>query len=652
MLVPIAIVLFAASGLAALFIASPRWSSAVGAGGAVAGAVAGLFAAFGCLLSGAAWRLDLAWSLPIGRLCLQMDALSAFFVAATLFLCGLAAVYGAGYMRSYAGRRLGPSWMFFNLLAASMTLVLTAADSVLFLMAWEIMALASFFLVVFEDEREDARRAGRIYLIATHLGVLPLLAMFLLLGGASGGTDFSGFTAGGAPGLLFLLAVLGFGAKAGFIPLHVWLPEAHPAAPSHVSAVMSGVMIKTGVYGLARALTWFGAPPPWWGWTLVAIGAVSGVWGVLFALAQHDLKRLLAYHSVENIGIIALGLGVGLLGVSYGSPTVAALGFAGGLLHVLNHALFKGLLFLGAGAALHATRTRDMDRMGGLMKRMPWTGACFFVGAAAISALPPFNGFISEFLIYVGAFRSAGLEAAQAAPAIVVILSLALIGGLALACFAKAAGMVFLGEPRAEEAARAHEAGWLMRASMLILALACALIGLASPLALELVAPAARVLAPAPGEAVAALAQASALLARVSAAAATLAVLAGGLWLWRGWLLRGRGVERTVTWDCGYARPTARMQYTASSFAHPMIRAFGALLPTRAKVTPPEGLFPKESSFHSHTPDLFLERVFGPAFAGAARFFSRLRWVQQGRVQVYVLYVALTALLLLLWKLR
>ena len=272
------------------------------------------------------------------------------------------------------------------------------------------MSLASFFLVMFDDEKESVRRAGWIYLVAMHLGTAFLLAMFLLLGQER---RLAGFRAalGRArrrSGVLFLLAVVGFGTKAGFIPLHVWLPEAHPAAPSHVSAVMSGVMIKTGIYGLLRMLTLLGPPPAWWGWTLLGIGVVSGVLGVLFALAQHDLKRLLAYHSVENIGIIALGLGVGLLGISYGNPTMAALGFAGGLLHVVNHAVFKSLLFLGAGSVLHATGTGEIDRLGGLLKRMPVTGATFLVGAAAISGLPPLNGFVSEFLIYLGALAGLG----------------------------------------------------------------------------------------------------------------------------------------------------------------------------------------------------------------------------------------------------
>ncbi len=266
------------------------------------------------------------------------------------------------------------------------------------------------------------------------------------------------------------------------MPLHVWLPEAHPAAPSHVSALMSGVMIKTGIYGLMRAFTFLGTPPLWWGWGLVAIGLSSGVLGVLFALAQHDLKRLLAYHSVENIGIIALGLGVGLLGMSTGSAVLMVLGFGGALLHVLNHALFKGLLFLGAGAVVHGTGTREIDHLGGLLKRMPWTAAAFLIGAVAISGLPPLNGFLSEFLIFFGAFKGGiSTSGPVAVPLLAVIAGLALIGGLAVACFTKAFGIVFLGEPRSEHVSRAHEVDWTMRLPMLMLAAACVGIGLFAP---------------------------------------------------------------------------------------------------------------------------------------------------------------------------
>ncbi len=261
-----------------------------------------------------------------------------------------------------------------------MMMVVVARNGLLFLMAWEIMALASYFLVVFEDEREEVRQAGKTYLIASHLGTAFLLVFFLILGHEFRSLDFARFdhpVPAATANLLFVLALVGFGTKAGFMPFHVWLPEAHPAAPSHVSAVMSGVMVKTGIYGLVRTFTFLPPPPAWWGEVLIGMGIVSGVWGILFALAQHDLKRLLAYSTVENIGIIGLGLGVGLLGWSAGNNVVAVLGFSGALLHVLNHSLFKGLLFLGAGVVLHSTGTRRLDQLGGLSKRMPWVALAF-----------------------------------------------------------------------------------------------------------------------------------------------------------------------------------------------------------------------------------------------------------------------------------
>jgi hydrogenase-4 component B len=439
--------------------------------------------------------------------------------------------------------------------------------------------------------------------------------------------------------------------------MHVWLPEAHPAAPSHVSAMMSGVMIKTGIYGLLRVLTMLGEPPTWWGWTLVGIGVVSGVMGVLYALSQHDLKRLLAYHSVENIGIIALGLGVGLLGITYESPAMAALGFTGALLHVINHAVFKSLLFLDAGAVLHAASTGEMDRLGGLLKRMPVTGTTFLIGAAAISGLPPLNGFVSELLIYLGAM--AGLDgqshAAAAWPLIGVLVvgGLALIGGLAAACFSKAFGIVFLGEPRSDEAARAHEVGAAMRWPMVVLAGLCVVIGLAAPLWPLVLQPAMAILVPdnlREAAASGAKQAAGSLLAMVvgSYVLLGLIVLIASL---RRKLLAGRRVEQTVTWGCGYAAPTPRMQYTASSFARPLTLWFRQFLQPTDELHQPRGLFPKNASLHTHTPDLFRRFVYEPLFAGIAWLASKLRWLQEGHIQIYVLYIALTILILLIWKL-
>jgi formate hydrogenlyase subunit 3/multisubunit Na+/H+ antiporter MnhD subunit len=438
------------------------------------------------------------------------------------------------------------------------------------------------------------------------------------------------------------------------MPFHVWLPEAHPAAPSHVSALMSGVMIKTGVYGLLRSLTFLGAPPLWWGWMLIGIGLSSGVLGVLFALAQHDLKRLLAYHSVENIGIIALGIGVGLLGVTTNSPALIVLGFGGGLLHVLNHALFKGLLFFGAGAVLQGTGTHEIDHLGGLLKRMPWTAATFLIGAVAISGLPPLNGFVSEFLIFLGAFQGgAMLGAASAVPLLALIAGLALIGGLAAACFTKAFGIVFLGEPRTEHASHTQEAGWAMRLPMLLLAAGCALIGLFAPFVVGALQAVLENTTGLRREVVREnLAAAAGPLALVVIGTVAFLLVLVALVLLRRSLLAGRRVEEGVTWGCGYAQPTARMQYTASSFVQPVTTLFRWLLGTHRRLQRPDGIMPANASLTTETPDLCHGNLYRPGFLKINWGLSKLRRLQQGPVQLYVLYIAVTLIVLLAWKFR
>lgn len=387
----------------------------------------------------------------------------------------------------------------------------------------------------------------------------------------------------------------------------------------------------------------------------MGIGATSGVFGVLFALAQHDLKRLLAYHSVENIGIITLGLGLGTVGLAEDVPVLVVLGFGGGLLHVLNHALFKGLLFLGAGCVLHATGIREIDQLGGLLRRMPWTGACFLVGAVAISGLPPLNGFVSEFLIYVAALR--GALGASGAVAVTVcglatVAALALIGGLAAACFTKAFGIVFLGEPRTTSAARAHEVHPAMRGPMLFLAAACVTIGAMPGVAMRILTPVLAAVSrrPTPPGATA-LADAGDLVGAIGVAAALLIVGIAAAAVLRSRLLHARAVETTGTWDCGYARPTARMQYTASSFAQPLTTLFHLVLRTETHFKPPAGLFPREGTWATETPDAFRETIFRPAFASIGRTLGRLRPLQQGRMHLYVLYIVLTLIALIAWKL-
>ncbi len=653
-----ALVVWIVGAFASLPLRRARPAAWVGVATAVGGGVLGILQAFGSL-SGApvAWRAG--WQVPLGEASLYVDPLAAVFLLPISALSLLAAVYGMLYLKPrLEGRHAGLVWWNFNLLTASMAVVVTARHALLFLVAWEVMSLVSFLLVLFEHKRREVREAAWIYLVATHLGTAFLLVLFGAMGRQAGSLDFDAFAAAakGLPavvaGTWFLLAVIGFGTKAGFMPMHVWLPEAHPASPSHVSAVLSGVMIKTGIYGLLRVVTFLGPPPLWWGAVMVGVGVSSGILGVLFALAQHDLKRLLAYHSVENIGIIALGIGLGLVGVSLGSPLLAVLGFAGALLHVVNHAFFKGLLFLGAGAVYHATGTREMDALGGVLKRMPATGVFFLVGAAAISGLPPLNGFVSEFLVFAGALHGMLLPVGRVALVfLAVVVALALIGGLAAACFAKAFGIVFLGEARRPGTEAKHEAGPAMLGPMAVLAAFCVAIGLLAPRVVLAVLPAAAGLARVELAVAARHAgPVSGWLTGIVVAAVVLIALVLLLALVRVGLLRGRRIGRSVTWDCGYAAPSPRMQYTASSFAQPLTLFFRRVLCQKTHGQPPHGLFPHHGAFESHSPDVMREQVYAPAFTWMRAALGKMRRIQEGRLQLYVMYIALTLLVLLAWQ--
>lgn len=590
----------------------------------------------------------LSWSVPAGRFALQLDSLSAVFIAPMLLIVSVGAVYGLGYwpQRAHAanGRKLR---LFYGLISAAMLLLLTARNGVLFLLAWETMALSGYFLITTEDREEAVRRAGYIYLIATHCGTLALFGLFALLEQTAGTLAFpptATLPAAGS-GLLFLLGLFGFGMKAGLMPLHIWLPGAHAAAPSHASALLSGVMIKTGIYGLVRLTSFFADIPAWWGWTILLLGAVSGILGVALAIAQHDIKRLLAYHSVENIGIIALGLGLALLGRSYGQPTMVVLGLAGCLLHVVNHGLFKSLLFLSAGSVIHAVGSRDIDHFGGLLKRQRWTGLFFLGGAVAISGLPPFNGFVSEWLIYLGAFQANGLPGSVFFPALLTAPALALIGGLALACFVKVFGVSFLGEPRSPGAMQAHEAPRTMLWPMALLLLACTWIGLVPTSVRPLLE---RATSDWTGNsALPTLTDGLAPLGAIGLAGWLLLslLLLAGWWLGR----QSRTAPRDLgTWGCGYRFPTPRMQYTASSFAESLVRPFNFALRTERHGNRVDNLFPTPEAFASHTPDLVLDRGMTPAFTSLAWLFHRLRrLIQNGIAAFYLLYIALTLIVLL-----
>jgi formate hydrogenlyase subunit 3/multisubunit Na+/H+ antiporter MnhD subunit len=649
----IALGLLVVSGLAALVLSHrDRWALAVGSVGALVGCGIGTVTAVAALLRHETISARWSWSLPVGELHIGLDALSSFFLACLFLLSGLAALFGWGYLQSYIGeKRLAPAVALFNWLVAAMASLVVARDGVLFLMAWEAMSITSFFLVAFEHEREDVRRAAMTYLIASQLGAVFLFVLFAILAGPGGSFDFD-VLAASAPqpaiaSACFLLALIGFGTKAGLWPLHIWLPDAHPAAPSHVSAVMSGAMIKMGIYGLLRSLTFLGPPRAWWGWLLLGAGSISGLVGILHALGQRDLKRTLAYSSIENIGIIAIGLGLGLIGMGYGNRGLAALGFAGALLHVLNHGLLKSILFQAAGSVVHAAGTRDLHALGGLSKSMPVTAMAFLFGSVGLCGLPPLNAFVGEWLIYVGAFQTIGPSSASPLAGVCTLLVLGLLGGLAAACYVRTFGTAFLGEPRSSRAARAHEANGRMRAAMIMTVVVCALISIWPASVIHLLAPAVHLLAGAEpaGSAIASLRQLSLVAGILCGSVLALVGL-------RALLLRRRVVTAGPTWGCGYASPSARMQYTAASFAQPVLAPFAPLVPMAIQREQPDGFFPQRAAYDEQVVDMAGERVLVPMAHRFIAILSRLRVLQHGRVHLYLLYIMLTLVALLVWQLR
>jgi len=581
-------------------------------------------------------------------LALRVDPLAAFFLLPIFFIAPIAALYSFHYLEDEKkSLRVAANYFFFAILTGSMALVALADNLITFALAWELMSLSSFFLVIYDHEKAETRKAGYIYFIFAQAGAMFIFLAFALIFRATGSMDFARVAAvpGGVKSLIFLLALIGFGSKAGIMPLHTWLPRAHPAAPSHVSAIMSGVMIKMGIYGIIRFYSLLAPDGLFCAVAVTLVGAVSGVLGVAYALGQHDLKKLLAYHSVENIGIILLGCGVGMLGVATGNQTMALLGFAGGLLHVLNHALFKSLLFMGAGAVLHRTGTLAIERMGGLLKRMPVCGMTFLVGAIAICGLPPFNGFVSEFLIYKGSFAGSGAAAPSVFVALLAILSLAVIGGLAVGCFTKVVGVAFLGEPRSRECENARPAGGAIRAAMVVVALTCALIGLAPQFFVPLAQSAARSI---PALAAGGSLDISATTSNLSVSAVGFSLFLLLLLLLRVLLPRGRKGE-VSTWGCGFTQPSPRMQYSGSSFAADMVAFYHPFVLVRRTFRGLHGFFPAPASFHSHTVDQ-AERGFDNLVARPVMAVTgKLRWLQHGHIQLYIAYIFFAMLGLLLW---
>jgi formate hydrogenlyase subunit 3/multisubunit Na+/H+ antiporter MnhD subunit len=630
------------------------------------GALAGLVLA--ALGLAAVWLPPQATTLPLGLPDLpfhvRIDPLAGFFLMLLGSVSAGISVYAAGYFREEPSGRLALVAFQYHVFLASMAFVMLADDAYLFMVAWETMALASYFLVITDHKQAAVRSAGFLYLLIAHLGAISILLCFGVLHGGRGDYSFDALRAAQLQPawatLAFLLAFFGFGAKAGMLPLHAWLPEAHPAAPSPVSALMSGVMIKTAIYGMVRVIFDLIGTVRWeWGLAVLVVAAATTLFGVLYALMQHDLKRLLAYHSVENIGIILLGLGMAMVFIGFGHPAAGALGLIAALYHTLNHAVFKGLLFLGAGSILHSSGLRNLNDMGGLIQRMPKTAFYFLIGALAISALPPLNGFVSEWLTFQTALQATLLQNGIVRSLLPLFAAtLALAGALTAMCFVKAYGIAFLGQAREpvqpSPLPHAGDAGDMERYGMAWLAAGCFVLGL-FPTSFLL------------------------MLNRVSASLGAHGLseqaLSGSGWLWlvptapdkasyspliflvvivaatllAFFLVRrfyhGR-VRLVDPWDCGFPEQDSRMQDTADAFGQPIRHVFGPLYKMERRLPGPDDPAPR---YVLKIEDRHWYWVYLPV-ARAAEFASaKIALLQQGRIGVYLLYSFITLIALLVF---
>ena len=640
-----------------------------GFGFALVASLAGCALSLSVLLSGTPLHYELEQTLPFGPMSIDADMLSAFFLGVICLIGAAVSVYSFGYAKGFHGRRSTGFFVFlYNLFLLSMAGVVLAGHAALFLFFWEAMSLATFFLINYEHEDPASRRAAFLYVVMTHIGTAFLVLMFLILYTHTGSFSFEAFRGVGArvPGvvqsIIFISATIGFGVKAGMIPLHIWLPEAHPAAPSNISALMSGVMIKIGIYGLVRVCFDFLGPaiPAWWGILVLILAVTSSVLGVLYALTEHDLKRLLAFHSIENIGIILMGVGGALLFSALGDRGLAAVALIAALYHVLNHATFKGLLFLGAGSVIHATGSRNIEEMGGLIKRLPWTALFFLTGAAAISALPPLNGFVSEWLTFQSlllGFHLSDLTVKIAVPLTVALL--ALTGALAAACFVKAFGITFLGLPRSDRAAHARESPPSMLAAMGSLALLCvifgvapgAVIGVLDPLAGSLLGTEAAGRIALGGGMILIPAGNSSGISPVALGATIIALTAvpASVGLFFGGRIRKRPV---MTWACGLETVVPRMQYTATGFSKPIRMIFSSIYRATHEIEVSEDSSPyfrPSISYELRTESVFLKYAYEPAYRLIVSTARKIRTMQSGHIQTYLAYIFLVLVLLLLF---
>jgi hydrogenase-4 component B len=637
---------------------------------ALAGAGVSAAVAVSVLAGGPAVSFQTFSYLPLGGFSFHVDKLSAFFMLAVSVLAVPVSIYSLGYNREYFAKPQFPfAGALYNLFLLSMVAVVSANDLLTFLIGWELMSIVSYCMVVFEHDRKESVNAGLLYIIMTHIGTAFIIVLFLLMASRTDSVSFDLFRTiktmqvpSGARNVLFACMLIGFGTKAGIVPLHIWLPRAHPAAPSNISALMSGVMVKTAVYGIVRVIYDFlGAASVGWGAIVLVCGVVSALLGVMYALQDHDLKRLLAFSSIENVGIIFMGVGVSLIFAAHGAYPLAAVALIAGLCHVMNHALFKGLLFLGAGSVLTGTHTKDMEKLGGLIKRMPQTAVFFLAGSLAISALPPFNGFVGEWLTFqslLAGFGSVGIFVKILF--IVCTALLALTGALAAACFVKAFGITFLGLPRSEHAAHAVESPLSMRLGMGILAGLCLLLGIMPSIIIRPLCGVAYELCGADvygrmcGWGWLSIAPLDVRFSGVSPALILSAVVTFTAVMFLLIRLRFGKIRDTAgaTWDCGIPSVNPRMQYSATAFAQPLKVIFKAIyrpvknIEVLSHETQP--YFEKIKKYEHRVQPVFERYIYRPIARFVLSNSVRIINLQAGSIHMYLAYIFVMLIVLLL----
>jgi len=597
-------------------------------------------------LRGRSYETALHGGPVLGEIFLRADALSGWFILLMNFTMLTGLLYGRQYMRPYENKPADITlhYVSYVLNHFAMIGIYCVQNMLVFLCTWEIMAITAFLLVIFEHGIPGTLRAGINYLIQSHISVMLLTLAFIWVSSHTGSYDFRAiarYTAQVHPALsliLFLCFFAGFGIKAGFVPFHTWLPYAHPAAPAHVSGIMSGVIIKLGIYGILRMLGLMELDYTLAGYIILIVSVITGVYGVMLAIIQHNVKKLLAYHSIENIGIIGIGIGLGCLGLGMHNSYLAFAGFAGALLHTLNHSLFKSLLFYAAGTVYQATHTMDIEQLGGLIKKMPRTAVVFLIASLAICGLPPFNGFISEFMIFSGLFD--GITANPLSSIVVLVsalFGLVLIGGLAMLCFTKAFGVIFLGKARHLYPAPIQEAGFPRLLPQFMTAIVMLLIGLLPRLFIGLVTPVVTLLAGSSANA-ASLVPFAGALQTVGLSAAVFLLLCAAVYGSRQKLTAGRKSAISATWGCGYGAPSPRLQYTANSFVRSYRKLVRPLLMMNKKEEEIKGIFPQPIHSRTNPYDKMEAIVIDRPLRSLKGFLGRFEFLQNGSEQFYILY--------------